>query len=326
MLTRILDSHPDLWVTYDSVHFFRYTFKKYDPISDPANMKLAVNEIYDRISSRWEMNFDKNIVLANLLSQPSINYKDVYNEVMIALLNNYKPTAKSWGEKTVLAWSKIKDFLKMFPDGKIIHILRDPRDVLCSFKKLTTAPYPGYLNTAFVALDSFISCMNHQHEFAPSNFTCIRYEDLVNKPENTVIDICNFLEISFDINMLNTNKFTDKTNNSWTGNSAFNMETCSINNNSVNRWTDIASPIEIYLIELINSKMLSAFDYPTSDIKLNKSDLNHLKGLLDNECLKDKYSWWLKSQQGIEGWSTDDNLTNFSSTKPYINIVQTKQN
>ena len=29
----------------------------------------------------------------------------------------------------------IPSYLKMFPDGKVILISRDPRDIICSFKK-----------------------------------------------------------------------------------------------------------------------------------------------------------------------------------------------
>ena len=44
------------------------------------------------------------------------------------------------GDKEAIAWSKIPIFLNMFPEGKVIITLRDPRDIVSSFKKITIAP------------------------------------------------------------------------------------------------------------------------------------------------------------------------------------------
>ena len=49
----------------------------------------------------------------------------------------------------MLCWTKIPDFLSMFPDGKVIHVIRDTRDVLSSFKRVTYEPGLKYLDAVF---------------------------------------------------------------------------------------------------------------------------------------------------------------------------------
>ena len=40
-------------------------------------------------------------------------------------------------------------------NSKIIYVVRDPRDVLCSFRKMTDNPYPNYLDSIFASLGAF---------------------------------------------------------------------------------------------------------------------------------------------------------------------------
>ena len=63
-------------------------------------------------------------------------------------------TVHSWADKTQLVWTRVPDFLDMFPNGKVIHIVRDPRNVMASFKKSTYAPEPAYISAAFNCYDS----------------------------------------------------------------------------------------------------------------------------------------------------------------------------
>ena len=50
---------------------------------------------------------------------------------------------------------------KMFPSGKVIIITRDPRDIICSFKKTTIAKKNDYL----IALFNFVDLVNYYSRF-----------------------------------------------------------------------------------------------------------------------------------------------------------------
>jgi len=129
-----------------------------------------------------------------------------------------------WGEKTMIQWTSIPKFLSMFPNGKVIHIIRDPRDVLASFKRVTNEPGLRYLDAIFAAKHSMEWVRNEWGKKISNNFLCIRYEDLVADTENEVKKICKMLEVFFEPTILDSAKFTDLTGNQWKGNSAYNNE------------------------------------------------------------------------------------------------------
>ena len=303
-LTRILNNHSKLWVTYDSVHFFRFSYNKFNPINIRSNYIELLKESKKRLFTRWKMNLNIDSIIHNLDLLNKVKYSDVYNELMVSLGTQEINELQGWGEKTVLSWTKHEDFIKMFPNGKVIHILRDPRDILLSFKNVTTEPFPGYLNTAFVTLDSFNSCIKHMTSIGNQNFKVIRYEDLISNPKNSIIDICKFIGIEFSNEMLNVSKFKDKNGNWWNGDSATGKGMKEFSNSRINVWQNQLNDEEIYFVELINKTSMPQFKYELSGRDITPAKLKDLKELLENNLLKDKYINWLKSGRGVEGFAT----------------------
>ena len=41
-LSRILNSHPKISMSYDSLNFFRFSYHKYDPITAPGNFNKLI--------------------------------------------------------------------------------------------------------------------------------------------------------------------------------------------------------------------------------------------------------------------------------------------
>lgn len=84
---------------------------------------------------------------------------------------------------------------------KMIHIVRDVRDVVLSLQNTNWAPksiektFPAIWNNTNLNLRHFASQR-------PENYFFVRYEDLVANPESTLRLLCNFLDIAFDDRML----------------------------------------------------------------------------------------------------------------------------
>lgn len=84
-----------------------------------------------------------------------------------------------WAEKVQLAWDFIPTWLRWFPQGKALLIVRDPRSVLASFREYTIAPEPAYLGAAFNCLD----CLRWILESGPdTRVSVLRYEDVATHP------------------------------------------------------------------------------------------------------------------------------------------------
>ncbi|MDA7836528.1 sulfotransferase [Salibacteraceae bacterium] len=93
------------------------------------------------------------------------------------------------------------DLLSMFPEGKMIHIIRDPRDVISSLKSQRWAP--NNINDLVAWYSAVMSQWQTQKsQLDSTQFKEIRFENLIDKPEKTVHEICGFLGIEYHSRLL----------------------------------------------------------------------------------------------------------------------------
>jgi hypothetical protein len=95
--------------------------------------------------------------------------------------------------------------LKEWPDCQIIHVYRDPRDVLASRKKAGwSRNYPAWRNLVAGRIQLDIARKCSQSEFRDRFFE-VQYEELLNDPEKFSRDICGHLGLEFCSEMLDFN-------------------------------------------------------------------------------------------------------------------------
>ena len=107
-------------------------------------------------------------------------------------------SGRRWGEKSLLEWTNIPTFLDMYPSGKTIHIIRDPRDVVASYKNMTYETKDKYLDSIFNCLDSMKHAINYLSILPKSSYYLVKFEDLVNNRMIEIEKICKFLQIEFN--------------------------------------------------------------------------------------------------------------------------------
>jgi hypothetical protein len=129
------------------------------------------------------------------------------------LIQVYRAAVRNYGERNgtgTIAYVGDKDpkMIEVLPhlnsiisDYKIVHIIRDPRDVLLSKNKAAWSKGQSLLkklvaNAAQLRIANAFKCAN-------DNIIEVIYEDLLTKPDKVLTDICQFLEIGFDPGMLN---------------------------------------------------------------------------------------------------------------------------
>ncbi|KAA3606091.1 MAG: sulfotransferase [Planctomycetota bacterium] len=97
-------------------------------------------------------------------------------------------------------WASIPRHL---PEAKILWIVRDPRDVFLSWRKMD----PNKSDPLAFAFDwkfkqrGWVQAM--RRKAWPESWFLLRYEELVTEPQATVEKICQFLEIPYEAEMLN---------------------------------------------------------------------------------------------------------------------------
>ena len=109
----------------------------------------------------------------------------------------------------------IQEILKNFPEFKIINLVRDPRDVLLSQKNKWKRRYFGasgipkkesirsYFNYHPITISKiWNTAINTIKDNKDSRIKTIYFENFITDPERNMKDICQFLEIEFDSNMI----------------------------------------------------------------------------------------------------------------------------
>jgi len=149
--------------------------------------------------------FEDCSILRNLNSY-DLNRYDVgkmikKSESFIGFVNqfeslNFKKTSKKiWAEKTPENIYTIKYMLSFFPNSKVIHIVRDPRDVVLSLM----ARGLNQEQSADVWLSSVASIQPYINR---GNVIEVRYEDLVRNTKSELIRLCEFMNIEYNYQMM----------------------------------------------------------------------------------------------------------------------------
>lgn len=286
-------------------NFMRFCYDRYNPVEEEPNYKRLLSDTAERIKSRFNRNLNVQKIIDYCKQIEKVSYALLYDLMMSDLFLTGQ--VQSWAEKTQLVWTKIPAFLDMFPQGKVIQIVRDPRSVLASFKKYTYAPEPAYLGAIFNCYGSMSSGLAYKKEFNISRYYLLKYEDVLTSPEKTLIDLFNYLGLSTDHELLNMNGWKDVRGNPWQHNTAF--LTSGVKNNkfdklaAINRWKNNLSNWEIALCEAINKELLDSYGYERSGISEEWPTI--LKPLMADDKLTGYLRRWIGEGLGVEEFPTD---------------------
>ena len=101
---------------------------------------------------------------------------------------------KTPGSRPVLVLHRHADkVLTLLPNAKVIHLLRDPRDVARSAIGMGWAGNVFHGASPWIATEDGWEAATTSHQALAHE---IRYEDLVAHPEATLTDLCAFLGLS----------------------------------------------------------------------------------------------------------------------------------
>jgi hypothetical protein len=155
--------------------------------------------------------------------------------------------------------------LNLFPDGRLIFLIRDPRDLLCSITHFNARR--GYLsfNRQSVATDEeyvplLFKRLIGQHRLnaqCAGRVMAVRYEDLIRQPLPTLERIFNFFELETTPAMLREMLESGHASASKNPNHVTSKST----EESIGRWRRDLSPHLVRLVEEHASELLDAYGY-----------------------------------------------------------------
>lgn len=146
--------------------------------------------------------------LKSLLMQCGRETEDILYAIMKA--HAYSKKKNTLGAKFPVYICYANKLTKWFEKSRIIHTVRDPRGIFASQYYKRRVNKGSWIKKSKVAFLQFIhiniqyywAARTHKYMKKDLNYFCCKYEDLVQQPEQTIRNLCDFLNIKFDPNML----------------------------------------------------------------------------------------------------------------------------
>lgn len=168
-----------------------------------------------------------------------------------------------WMEKSPVHLLYVRQIRWWFPLAPIVRIVRDPRDVALS---LTRVPWgPGDLIGGLLYWRRFHERSRSFFESDPISFT-VRYEDLVERPKETLRQVCSFLGEEPEPGMLAGSRPTGglvRESESWKGNVG-----CAVDPSRSGGWRELPAT-ERELADAVAGDLLRELDYPLAEARLD---------------------------------------------------------
>jgi len=199
LLQAMLGAHPHIAAPPELHYLLRIVELRdyYGDLADDGNLRRA---LHDTVNPPLEIlagcGFDEAAPF-DAARATDRSYRALLEVVMDDFARRHGKAR--WSEKT--PGQTARAVLALFPDAQVVHIVRDPRDVVASAMTAPWSSMPARLHAenwrAFVADNAKVGA-----EVGPTSFLQVRFEDLVTAPDVVLRDIATFLDEPFDAAML----------------------------------------------------------------------------------------------------------------------------
>lgn len=272
MLKKILDNHNLLYTVPEMGFYSPFKNSLYPKIKNQRKIKRLrnTNGLLQIINNNLKLkeyleDFELKEMTNFLNSNPDIDAKQIFEYLVFNKAKN-KGNVKMIGAKFPFHFSFVKEFIKWFPKVKIIFLLRDPRaifasDFLLKTQSRATSKFPifdkYFIDRIAIMIYTIIQVLWYNqilNKFGMhDNAMIIKYESIVKDSVNSINKLCNFLEVEFDIAMLD---IVSK------GSSYIKNPIKGISGNSLGKWRTNLNKYEIILFnKLIKTLNFNYKDY-----------------------------------------------------------------
>jgi hypothetical protein len=265
LLQLMLNAHPRISVAGE-IHFFDLILQIRNRVPS-----LAAEEDFERFCSLVKQTYNFRHLahgqeaLARVERRLRSTEGRTYELVYRCLLEEFAAMegAVRCGEKTPQNVRYIPEILRIFPQAKIVHMIRDPRDVVSSLVRMPWAS-PDVITNALKWKADVHSTVNLCG--CRSTYRELRYEDLVASPESCLRSLCSFIEEPFSPEMLNYHETAGRhiVGEPWKEGTRRELY-----RRAVERWRDDLAEPQVAIVQWICGSELGRFGYRPRSIGLS---------------------------------------------------------
>lgn len=202
----MLNSHPKIAVPPEC-GFAEWLYEKFGQgkFSKNTYRNFCAEVFETRKFKTWGLSHES--LLSEIIKKKPKNYKELVREVYLEYARKAGKNVDLFGDKNNYYIKKIGKIESIFPGSKKIFIVRDGRDVACSYlmlrdKKIDSVYKPSLTSDIREIATEWRESVEVMEYWFKKGALSIRYEDLVVRPAYTLAKVCNYLSIEYSINML----------------------------------------------------------------------------------------------------------------------------
>jgi len=281
LLSQLLDGHPEIYahpheikigfprkwhwpkldLTESSEHWFEILFEK-QVINHFKKGYSKGHKSENRFPFIFFPFIQKNIFINYLNGVGRKTQRDIFDAYMTsffgAWINNHnrigdKKWVSGFTPRLVMNYNSVDNFFSTYPDGRLISIVRDPRNWCASAMNHfnSEAQYPDIPTSMNQWIENVKAIIRNKNKYK-EKVLIISFEDLISKTRSILEEISRYLDISFDNCMLSptfNGMLID-------ANSSFEVPKQNIIKKTLSRY-EIYSKDELSLIEDMSGKVYS---------------------------------------------------------------------
>ncbi len=273
LMAKVLGRHSRLFMPGET-HFFDDVYAHRTALGDlddaQARGRVAAR-LADHYQRYWETADQERI--DRIREQPGawVNWRDGMRDYRDALsgfmeMQMTLEAKARWGNNAPRDIFNVEEILAFYPQAKFVVCVRDPRDFLLSYKgkwKVTGDEHTERLRKLYHPVITSLLWKSSMRQLASlkakvpaGNRVIVRYEDMVNAPEETVRRICAVLEEAFEPHMLEVEESNSSTGQQQKG----------IFATSVQRWRTELRPAEIAVAQRLTRGEMQEQGYQPVEI------------------------------------------------------------
>jgi Sulfotransferase family len=197
LMSAILASHPRIAIPAVGSNLWTLFYRRFGDLARPANLERCLSALLEYSHVR-HLKPEIDRLREDFKAGPA-----TYPRLFALLMGQYaarlgKPR---WGDQTGLVEAYADDLFAAYPDARLIHMVRDPRDRY----EASLLLWPGgRLRVGGAVARWLFSVRLARRNLAlhASRYLVVRYEDLVTDPTACVRAVCAFIGEAFHAEML----------------------------------------------------------------------------------------------------------------------------
>jgi hypothetical protein len=283
LLVALLDGHPDLLVFPQDTAYFATALTKYGQRGRRAQFDYLTKESwskglfgYARKRKEKYADFPHERFL-EIFENVAFDPANTERDLLVLLMESYAKLlgipldhVSRWVEKTPANRNHVSDIFSRFPSAKLLLTMRDPRALLAAQIRLEEKRKTGQFSVYYVVAHWRAAArLARRIQSGEVPGLLVSYEQLAREPETSMQDVCRYLEIAFDPEIVLR---PTKAGRAWAGNSSAGVEFSKISTEPTTRWEQELTEDQIGWMEWHCRDLMPEFGY---EPRLNKRSLRH---------------------------------------------------